>query len=328
MPILHRTEDPHQVYTEAFRHLRVDGQPPIVVSSRLKAYTSSYYPIRVVLSALAALFLVVDIYRARPRQQAVFVREFWTIPLLVTAPLIWPVARSVLFNVNHNLTGASESVPCAIRLLARLGFQFVLFDGASSVAHFPAQLRPSLHTPLFPSVAPPKPRLRHAMPFRVGLVGSIASIGAENEHFSRQLIQIANDDDIQLYYGARDDLPEPLRRIDGVRIVDTRSRENFRAYLELLDIAIFFASAESYYYRHSGTVMDAVSSGVIPVVPGFPVLRSQVSMPCPVGVHYDALDELPYAVRNAVAELKTLSTNRTVWHGARAKAEIILGPRT
>ncbi|MBI6630994.1 hypothetical protein [Pontibaca salina] len=328
MPILHRTEDPHQIYTEAFRHLSVNGQPPIVVASRLKAYTSSYYPVRVVLSALAALFLVVDIYRARPRQHAVFVREFWTIPLLVTAPLIWPVARSVLFNVNHNLTGASDSVPWPIRLLARLGFQFVLFDGASSLAHFPAQVRPSLHTPLFPSVAPPRPRLGHALPIRVGLVGSIGSIGAKNELFFRKLTQIANEEDIELYYGARDDLPEPLRLIDGLRIYDTRSRENFRAYLELLDIAIFVASAESYYYRHSGTVMDAVSSGVIPVVPGFPVLRSQVSMPCPVGVYYDAFNQLPNAVCNAVAEFKTLSTNRTTWHGARAMAEIILGPRT
>lgn len=325
MPILRSTEDPHLVYAEAFRNLTVDGMAPVVVSSRLKHFTSPLYPVRALLSVLAALLLVVDIYRAKPWRKAVLVREFWSIPLMLTSPLVLPVARQVLFNINHNLTGAGEDLPRPIRLLARLGFRFVLFDGATSVSHFPYALRGAFLAPLFPSVARPKLRVAHGPPVRVGLIGSIASIERESVQFFDQISRIASTEGVILCYGARDVLPKQLARVARVEIVDTRSRVSFRTYLASLDIAIFVANAESYFHRHSGTVMDAVSEGVVPVVPNFPVLQSQISTPFPVGVAYDGADALPGAVDSAVSLLKILSANRLAWHYARKSTDIVAG---
>lgn len=327
MQILHRTEDPHLVYTEALARLTVDGAPPKVVTSRLKRFSSPHYPVRAVISALAALLLVVDIYRARPWRQAVLVREFWNIPLLITSPLVWPLARRILFNINHNLTGAGGAVPRPIRFLARIGFRFVLFDGATSVARFPSELRSAFIAPPFPSVALPQMRVRHGQPFRVGLVGSLASINNQSTRFFDQLARIVDTENVVLCYGARDFLPHQLAQINGVQIVDTRSRENFRTYLYSLDIAIFVASADSYFHRHSGTVMDAVSAGVVPVVPSFPVLLSQVSNPCQVGIAYCGLDALPGAVDRAVASLDALSNNRLGWHNARKNPDVVAESR-
>ena len=322
MPILRRIEDPHLVYTEAFRHLKVDGAPPVVVTSRLKGLTSQYYPMRAFISALAAVLLIIDIYCARPWRQTVLVREFWNIPLLITWPLAWPFARSILFNINHNLTSADDTLPRPIRFLVRLGFRFVLFDGANSVTRFPIALRSAFLTPLFPSVAQPIIRAGKGPPFRVGLMGSINSIEEESLQFFYQLSRIASAENVVLCYGARDLLPKQLARIDGIEIVDTRSRASFCTYLASLQIAIFVATPQSYFYRHSGSVMDAVTAGIVPVAPNFPVLQSQISNPLPVGVAYDGAGSLPGAVDSAISLLGTLSTNRSKWHDARKSIDI------
>lgn len=324
MPIFRRIEDPHMVYEEAFGDLLVDGRSPTVVTSRFKSFTSSSYTMRVLLSGLSAVGLVFDIYAARARGGTVFVREFWNIPLLLTAVLVWPMAGSVLFNINHNLSNLRAGVPTSIQCLAGMGFRFVLFDGGSFASQLPKRLRQAFCTPLFPSVAAVRPRTAARPPYRIGLVGSIASIAGESERFFDQLSRIAMGGDVELCYGRRGEVPAQIELIPSVRIVDTGSRSDFTAYLHSLDIAIFVATKRDYFYRHSGTVMDAVSAGVVPIVPDFPVLASQVTKPVPVGLPYETIDELPDLVRRALSELARLSGNRVDWHAARAHSAIML----
>jgi len=327
MPFLRRVEDPHLVYGEAFVHLSIDGCPPNVVESRFKRLTSSSYSLRAALSGLAALGLVFDIYAARARGGTVFVREFWNIPLLLTALMIWPVAGSVLFNMNHNLANARAGLPAPIQWLAGMGFRFVLFDGGSFANQLPDRLRQGFYTPLFPSVAAAEPRTPAQPPYRVGVVGSITSIAEESEHFFGQLRQVGAESDVELCYGRRGQVPAQIEQIPGVRIVETSSRSEFAAYLQSLDVAIFVAKKRDYFYRHSGTVMDAVSAGVVPIVPSFPVLVSQVMQPVPVGLSYDNIDILPEVVRRAVSQLAPLSRNRADWHEARAHSAISLAAK-
>ena len=325
MPILSRVEDPHQVYADAFRHLLVDGQMPIVIVSRLRQFTSSYYLVRAILSVLSALLLVVDIYRAWPGRQKIFVREFWTIPLLVTAPLLIPFSGSVLFNINHNLTSNQNGLPWPIFILARLGFQFVLFDGAGSVEAFPESVKGAFKTPLFPCSSTPHHRQMDKKLCRIGIMGSIASIEEAGADLVNHLEQLGNDSGFTLCYGARGRIPQPLGALSQLEIIDSYSRAEFQAYLETLDFAIFVASARSFYHRHSGTVMDAVVSGVIPIVPAFPVLESQISNPAQVGRSFRDYEELVEIIQSARENPETLANNREGWSNARSHSRITLG---
>ena|GEM_PF-3238161 len=322
MRILRTVADPHLIYHEAFEHLTIAGHPPGIVTARLKSVTSDFYPIRVIVVILSALALVLDIYLTRLRHKTVLVREFWNVPLLATAPLLWPVRRSVYYNINHNLTGDNRILPRPIALLARAGFRFVLLDGEICKPDFPPALREVFYTPLFPSVAAPKGRASPGHPPRLGLAGDLVKLAAEDGALFDQLDALSRDGVVQLCFGKRDIVPDRVQRMENVQIIDTASREDFGAYLASIDIILFVADPVTHYRRHSGTVMDAVSAGVIPLVPDFPVFRSQVRNPCPVGDTYASYDSLPATINAMVATLDAFAQNRPDWHRAREKCAI------
>ena len=318
-----RVNDPHAVYEEAFEHLQINNAPPLLISSRLKNFSSPHYFGRVLLSLSGAFFLVVDIYRARPWQNVVLVREFWSLPLLLVAIFIWPVSRHVLFNINHNLVGAGSKAPLAIRVLARCGFSFVLFDGASTVDKFGSRYTKTFHTPLFPSVTLPETRVSASKPYKIGIVGSNVSIEASSNKFFEELDYISRDSRFKLLYGFRNYVPEAISKLDDIELIDTHSRESFKKYLSSLDFVVFVAQHETYYYRHSGTVMDAIANGVIPIVPEFPILKSQVSCPCHVGKTYNTQAGLAHAVESALQNRDTLVANQLSWHEARKLSTVL-----
>jgi len=82
------------------------------------------------------------------------------------------------------------------------------------------------------------------------------------------------------------------------------------------------ASRSAYFSRNSGTIMDAISAGAIPVVPNFPVFRSQVSDPVPVGIVYDRMGDIAVSIERSLGDIETISFNRRAYTASRSKVSL------
>jgi hypothetical protein len=111
--------------------------------------------------------------------------------------------------------------------------------------------------------------------------------------------RIAEIPDTDLLIGLRK--PTPWIQDSGlvVNVIGTESRVEYLTFLRTIDVLILFARKDRYYCRHSGTIMDAVACYAIPVVPNFPVLASQITLPVQVGLAYDGLEEIVSTIANA-----------------------------
>ena len=121
-------------------------------------------------------------------------------------------------------------------------------------------------------------------------------------------------------YGKKTTLFE---RIDSVEKVKTDKYEEYLAFMQSVDILIVFADKQKYFYRHSGTVMEAIANGVIPIVPNYPILASQVNIPLPVGLTYESLEELYQLVNEALSMAESFRTNRLSYFEKRQKVELL-----
>jgi hypothetical protein len=85
---------------------------------------------------------------------------------------------------------------------------------------------------------------------------------------------------------------------------------------------LIFADKSKYFYRHSGTIMDAVACGVVPVVPNLPILASQVLEPAQIGVIYESVTTIPEAIEMVVSSLRMTIKNQQRYKDERSRVYI------
>jgi hypothetical protein len=109
---------------------------------------------------------------------------------------------------------------------------------------------------------------------------------------------------------------------EGITVVDTSSHADYLRFLSTADAVLVFADADKYYARHSGTVMDAIACGAVPIVPDLPVIASQVHNPEVVGITYPDLSDLKAYVIKAIEEREAFAINRLAYFKARGSIEL------
>jgi hypothetical protein len=293
--IFKKRVDPHLVLNYAFSKIRVNGVYPKLIKSRFNKVVTSNKLLNLIWFIGANIFLSIDatFYLLMNKKSFVVIREFSSQITLLSFPAYIFFKDRILFNVNHNVKRAHLEIPFSMRVLCRLGFKFILFDGGTSENTLLKKYHGNFLFPFFPIKASKsvndKPHIGDII--TIGVVGDFRSEKLDNTKL-KFILSRFTDCGLRVKVGFRyldKDLPDWANSLD---VVSTRSSQDYNNFLINLDALVIFAEEDSYYFRHSGTIMDAISHGVIPIVPDFPVFNRQINFPLSVGFVYRNIDEL------------------------------------
>jgi hypothetical protein len=319
-----RVSDPHEVLDEALKGLLINDRPPVLVKSRLLDVSSRFVAVRILIVAARSVAMTADVIRAASGGRHVVAREFWNVPLLLMAPVLIPWRKRILWNVNHNLRSDAGACPLALSLAARLGFIFLMFDGSVAMATFPVHVQRAFLTPLFPVIdRAGNGRARGGT--TVSLVGDMRPEKVSIPELELVVRSLAGIPGVTVQIGARG---APVAKLPtDAAVADTSKRESYLDLLRSSDVVVVLARREAYYYRHSGTVLDAIACGAWPVVPAFPVLGVQVGQPVRVGSTYESISEIVSVVKDALASPNSIEGQRAKYFAGRGSLNLHLGER-
>lgn len=313
--------DPHTILSRAFEKCTIGGRKPAIVKSRLSRLHSKSRTIRLIFVFLAVPLMVFDIWLSALRQSPVVIREFWNIPIAFVSPIIWPVRHKLYFNINHNLSGLPNRFPLSLYIMALLGFRFVLFDGSATASHFPAKVLRAFYFPLFPCIPGEFQHRTESLPM-IAVVGDFRPEKGDPK-LIRSLVEALSDDSRwTLKIGKHGNKPSLFEAHNNIVVVDTSTHSDYLRFLSSAVAILVFADADKYYVRHSGTVMDAIACGAVPIVPNLPVIASQVHCPIDVGVIYDDFSELKACATKAISLQDIFSVNRKTYFKFRDTVEL------
>lgn len=327
--------DIHDVY-DFFRHVRVNGAPVTVLSWPSTRF-HVFWPraLKKLLPAVnhAAMLLAV---LCAPRERAVLVREFDNLWFLLLAPAFWPYRRRLVLNVNQNFSRALDAGlrGRALKLIGRLGFRLLWLDGGAALPevrpHFP---RLAVSSPYFPVARRrlSRPPLHGARTARDDTASTLGLVGYFREDKGGVAKAMA--------------LAQELAGIPGVRVVagfwneaqrrqfaaavhgdiatcSTYDSGDYHAFLSRCHAVVVLAEREAYYYRHSGILMDCIAHGTLPVCPDYPLLRSIVTRPVPVGAVYGEHESLRCVVLRVLSQYQRLRGNFAAHAAVRHPAQV------
>jgi hypothetical protein len=162
--------------------------------------------------------------------------------------------------------------------------------------------------PIISEVKPrlkPGERLAADISIKIGVVGMIRS--------DKPIAQIINK--IQQYIQSSANRCEliigtPLKQkpsyLDKIetKIYDTTKEEDYLKVLGAIDILVIHYDKERYYYRTSGVISDAGSSGCYIIASDYPVIRNQVHYPVSIGATFSSFDEISDRLDRAIVHIR------------------------
>ncbi len=243
----------------------------------------------------------------RTGTRPVLIREFSSLPLLLWAPVFFPMRRRLHFVVNHNLQWAvSEGVErFAWRMLQRLGFRMVFFETRDlslppsyGLAHSRNGVIP------FPVAAQPAGSVsRRAAPSGLPCVGVAGHLRPEKgQDVLVETLVAAGREKWRVAIGTPDPAAlSPALREAGVEVRNTSSAADYQGFLWDCDVIALAPREDRYRFRPSGVLADALSAGTPGVAPDYPLFRSQLTVPCAVGEVFARIEDLPGVLDRALA---------------------------
>ena len=245
----------------------------------------------------------------------ILIREFSTIPLLLTFPFLWPLRRKLFFVINHNLQWAARNRAerFGMAALARMGARWTIFETQDFRGLEKLKI-PSPRNLVLPHPVPERTAgEKNSVRAVIGVTGYCRPEKGMDELLNL-LVRHFPDCDIVIGVSA----PEKIKGLsEKVRMVNTTSDADYRRMLAQCDVLVQNGAQNSYFYRVSGPVADAAASGAAVVVPDFPLLRHQVFSPVPVGEVFQGLEKIPDEVRTAIAKARSGQYDFAVYCAAR-----------
>lgn len=282
----------HQVIEDMGRVLEQRGLIDGLIAVEAPVVLNRFPRVRWILTPLLFLCRVASL----PGRGPILVRDFNNLQILLAWPALW-LFRKRLFWINNHNVQLARSKPFVAWLMRRAlatGFNLVLMEsrrGAEPIwtsAHEPIVLPYLIRNGRVPE--------RIGKTLRVGFVGRFREDKAQEEALK---LLIANPLPASELVVANPDAGERAKYAAlGCRVLDTSSREQFRAALAEIDVAVVNYRREAYEYRPSGIVRDLVEAGVAVVCPNFPVLADQIATPAATGRVFDRLSDLPQAIES------------------------------
>lgn len=308
--LIKKKPDSHLVLNKAYANFLINGRfVTLFYNHRLATCYSSCKLINFVLVFFNNLSNVFFTYFSKVESKIVY-REFSNYSILLLLPFLLPIKHKLFLNVNHNITNDFFKSILPLTIISRFGIRFILFDGVAASRNLPLAVSRNIITPMFPVHACLKKLNKfHANSIKVGFVGDFRDEKGGVGYLTNILKIIIPNLHIKWYIGSRSKQFAEISSCSNVKVFNTRSDYNYFKFLSLIDILIVNGSMESYMYRHSGTIVDAISNDVIVIAPELYVFNEQLTNPVRVGFNFGSIDEIPHLIQFAVANKELLIDN-------------------
>ncbi len=169
----------------------------------------------------------------------------------------------------------------------------------------------------------PGERLKENDKVRVGIVGIIRADKPINKLIEKAQQYIKLNPQVELIIGTPlYQKPEYLEKSE-ITFIDTTQEEDYLQTLQKIDILLIHYDKDRYYYRTSGVISDAASSGCYIVASDYPVIKHQINYPVNIGSVFNSFDELDVILEKAVSYVRTYGQdNHWLWREQRTAKSI------
>lgn len=205
--------------------------------------------------------IIRTIYRERKSENPVVVREFSNLLWVFFAIFVSPKRRpNIVLNINHNISGFSSLY--ILNILEKRGFKLMLINGdiAKYELNMPKLLTPNNEIKVLKNY---KNKL-----YDICVVGDLRKEKVGDMDIRSVFKRF--DEQSSFVLGYRN---EALNIVS--QEVSTSEQPDF-ANLLLSSRYVLILAGPNYFYRHSGTIWEAIMHGCGVIIPNYPVFLSQV----------------------------------------------------
>lgn len=306
--------DPHIILNRAFERLQIKNEKIIFVQSRIVNLDSKFYLIKLILVFIRSVFQVYDIFLLIIKfKKTIIVREFSNYAMLLFSPVLFLFRKHILFNINHNLIGTNFNNFLPIKIMCSMGFRFLLLDGSIAVSRLPKVMRTKLLTPYFPltcQVYKSRKILIKKKNRVLGIAGNARLKRTDIVRIQKVIRNLAKIKNWNIQVSNFFKNKNYFTNYKNIKFFDTRSRKKYLKFLSSSDAILIIANKKDYFYRNSGSIMDSISCGAVPIVPRFPVFISQVNKPKKIGLVYESLENINEVLSAFNSSIDVLIQNR------------------
>ncbi len=312
--MIYINQDPHIILNRAFERLQIKNEKIIFVQSRIVNWDSKSYLIKIILVFIRTVFQVYDIFLLIIKfKKTIIVREFSNYAMLLFSPVLFLFRKHILFNINHNLIGTNFNNFLPIKIMCSMGFRFLLLDGSIAVSRLPKIMRTKLLTPYFPltcQVYKSRKILIKKKNRILGIAGNARLKETDMAQIQKVIRNLAKIKNWNIHVSNFFKNKIYFTNYKNIKFFDTRSRKKYLKFLSSSDAILIIANKKDYFYRNSGSIMDSISCGAVPIVPRFPVFISQVNKPAKIGLVYESLENINEVLSAFNSSIDVLIQNR------------------
>jgi len=265
-----------------------------------------------------------------PKSVNIFVREFITIPLLITTPLWWHRRNRILFLSNHNIQFAYNKLShrIALTLLVKGGIRIVALE----LPYYELiGIRKCSNEIVFPfpiTFHPYKRQHRERRKLRVGVLTSFRREQRAEElidHLSEVCSTESRNWELAVASRSQGHLNNVVTKIHVS--LPLESDEDYWSAISSFDVIVLSYDRTAYEYRTSGVITDAIACAVPVICPDYPILARQVNWPAKMGLVYRNLEDVPALISKVakwpVADLAAASKEHQRQRGQQVYGEIL-----
>ena len=306
--------DPHIILNRAFERLRIKNEKIVFVQSRIVNWDSKSYLIKLILVFIRSVFQVYDIFLLIIKfKKTIIVREFSNYAMFLFSPVLFLFRKHILFNINHNLIGNNFNSFLPIKIMCSMGFRFLLLDGSIAVSRLPKAMRTKLLTPYFPLTCQVYKSRKIFIKKKnriLGIAGNARLKRTDIARIQKVIRNLAKIKNWNIQVSNFFKNKNYFTNYKNIKFFDTRSRKKYLKFISSSDAILIIANKKDYFYRNSGSIMDSISCGAVPIVPRFPVFISQVNKPAKIGLVYESLENINEVLSAFNSSIDVLIQNR------------------
>lgn len=313
--------DPHLSLNEGFKRLKIKDEKVLFVKSRIVNYDSNLHLIKLSLVFIRSVIQLYDIFFLIIKfRKTIIVREFSNNAMLLFSPILFLCRKHILFNINHNLIDFNLNSFSPIKIMCKMGFRFLLLDGSLAVSSFPKSIRTQFLTPYFPLTRRVNNSYKISIKTKkriLGIAGNARLKGINIACIHKIIKNLSKIKNWDIHISNSFNTHNNLKTIKNIKFFNTKSHQKYLNFLSSCDAILILANKKDYFYRNSGSIMDSISCGAVPIVNSFPVFISQINKPVKIGLAYESLEKINQVLSKFNTSIPALIKNRNRYFSER-----------
>lgn len=285
---------------------------------------------KVVMQLSLATKLVFKIWKMQTQYDIIIVLEVFPLYMFITNILLWPLNRKIMFVLNQAQQAAFKSFFHRIAFIYFKMFRFgsILFEVNDSVLPNSIRIREKQKL-IIPHPVTFFNSSNYSLKKQTvvfGLFGKSRKGKILNLSLARQVKNTIErlPKCCSLKIGLPTwDVNYKKFKEEGFEVLATNSDDEYRDFLASIDISIQVFEKDEYFFRASGSVMDAICSGCHIICSDYPVIRHEVMWPNRVGTSFNDTFDLSRAMEEALGYISSSKKGDYEKHYRERSAERI-----